>query len=126
VSSFDGVTIAQGAIDGNGRQVGLQFAEITAISSYSFVVSCLLLLLMKYIPGLHLRVSDEAEEKGLDLDQFFDEQIGDWSIYNEIERRRYQDAAQTIIGAREHGARSSSDGAVATETKGVTPAEVSV
>ncbi|KAH8912952.1 ammonium transporter [Coniochaeta sp. PMI_546] len=118
VSSLDGATMAPGGIDGNGRQIGLQFAEITAISSYAFVVSCLLLLIMKYIPGLHLRVSDEAEEKGLDMDQFFDEQIGDWSIYSEIEKKRYQDAAETLIGAREHGARSSSERAV--ETKGVT------
>ena len=28
----------------------------------------------------HLRVSEEAEMIGLDLDQFMDEQIGDWSI----------------------------------------------
>jgi Amt family ammonium transporter len=116
--------MAPGGIDGNGRQVGLQFAEITAISSYAFVVSCLLLLIMKYIPGLHLRVSDEGEEKGLDMDQFFDEQIGDWSIYSEIEKKRYQDAAETIIGAREHGARRSSEHAV--ESKGVTAEDGSV
>lgn len=108
VSSLDGATMASGAIDGNGRQVGLQFAEITAISAYSFTVSCALLLLMKYIPGLHLRVSDEAEELGLDLDQFFDEEIGDWSIYHELEKKRYEDAAQTIMGAREE-AQTSSD-----------------
>jgi Amt family ammonium transporter len=93
--------MASGGIDGNGIQVGLQFAEITAISAYSFTVSCLLLLIMKYIPGLHLRVSDEAEELGLDLDQFFDEEIGDWSIYHELEKKRYEDAAQTILGTRE-------------------------
>lgn len=103
------VMIGVGGIDGNGLQVSLQFAEITAISAYSFVVSCLLLLIMKYIPGLHLGVSDEAEEMGLDLDQFFDEQIGDWNIYNEIERKRYEDAAEAILGHRDHGERSSSD-----------------
>ena len=30
---------------------------------------------------MHLRVSDEAEMIGVDLDQFFDEQIGDWSPF---------------------------------------------
>jgi Amt family ammonium transporter len=81
VSILDGVTSAPGGIDGNGMQVGKQFAEITAISAYSFVVSYALLYILKYIPGMHLRVSDEAETMGLDIDQFFDEQVGDWSLF---------------------------------------------
>lgn len=88
VSMLDGVTVASGAIDDNGVQVGKQLAEICAISAYSFVVSVALLMIMKYIPGLHLRVSDEAEEMGLDMDQFFDEQIGDWSYLDEVEKLR--------------------------------------
>lgn len=82
VSALDGVSLYPGGINGNGVQVGKQFAEITAISSYSFVVSCILLLALKYIPFMHLRVGEEAELKGLDLDQFFDEQIGDWEFAN--------------------------------------------
>jgi hypothetical protein len=31
---------------------------------------------------MHLRVSDEAETVGLDFDQFFDEQIGDWFLFD--------------------------------------------
>ncbi|KAL9109541.1 MAG: hypothetical protein Q9227_005877 [Pyrenula ochraceoflavens] len=80
ISMLDGGTDAPGGIDGVGAQVGRQFAEIGAISSYSFVVSCALLLILKYIPGMHLRVPHEAESAGLDMDQFFEEQIGDWSI----------------------------------------------
>lgn len=49
---------------------------------------------MKYIPGLHLRVSEEAEELGLDMDQFFDEQIGDWSYLDEVQRLK----GTTIVG----------------------------
>jgi Amt family ammonium transporter len=30
---------------------------------------------------MHLRVSDEAETVDLDLGQFFDEKIGDWSLF---------------------------------------------
>ena len=85
---LDGVTEVHGAIDGNGVQVGKQLADITAVASYSFVVSCILLLAMKYIPGLHLRVTDEAEERGLDHDQFFDEEIGDRGIFDELVRRQ--------------------------------------
>lgn len=83
ISALDGSTLAPGGWNGNGIQVGKQFAEITAISSYSFVVTCALLFILKYVPGMHLRVSEDAEMRGLDLDQFFDEQIGEseWSVF---------------------------------------------
>ncbi|KAI9045300.1 ammonium transporter [Aspergillus affinis] len=80
ISSLDGSSLASGGIDGNGAQVGRQLAEICAISGYSFTVSCILLLILKYIPGLHLRVDEASEMVGLDRAQFFDEQIGDWSM----------------------------------------------
>jgi Amt family ammonium transporter len=70
VSALDGSTQAPGGIDGNGIQVGKQFAEITSISAYSFIVTCILLYILKYIPYMHLRVSDEAEMVGLDIDQY--------------------------------------------------------
>lgn len=91
VSALDGVTQAPGGIDGNGVQVGKQFAEICAISSYSFVVTFILLTILKYIPGMHLRVSEEAEMVGLDIDQFFDEQIGDWSVFEQHPLSEYID-----------------------------------
>ncbi|GFF38126.1 ammonium transporter 1 [Aspergillus lentulus] len=80
ISSLDGLTFSSGAIDGNGIQVGYQLAEICAISGYSFVVSCVLLYILKFIPGLNLRVDEESEIIGLDQAQLFDEQIGDWSL----------------------------------------------
>ncbi|KAF2813040.1 ammonium transporter MepA [Mytilinidion resinicola] len=98
VSALDGSSQYPGGIDGNGVQVGKQFAEICAISSYSFVVSCILLYALKYIPGMHLRVSEEGEMMGLDIDQFFDEQIGDWSMF---------DHATTVHGIKGTGATSS-------------------
>ncbi|RFU29790.1 hypothetical protein B7463_g6532, partial [Scytalidium lignicola] len=88
ISMLDGATSAPGGYDGNGIQVGRQFAEITAISAYSFLVSCALLYILKFIPGMHLRVTEEAEMHGLDVDQFFDEQIGDWGIFEELSKRR--------------------------------------
>ena len=78
ISALDGASLYPGAINGNGVQVGKQLAEITAISAYSFGVSCVLLLILKYIPYMHLRVDEDAEIRGLDLDQFFDETIGEW------------------------------------------------
>lgn len=82
VSALDGASAYEGALDGVGVQVGRQLAEICAISAYSFVVTCVLLYALKFIPFMHLRVSEEAEMRGLDLDQFFDEQIGDWNLFN--------------------------------------------
>lgn len=79
-----------------GVQVARQLADIASISSYSFVVSCILLLLLKYTPGMHLRVSEEAEMKGLDIDQFFDEQIGDWSFFHDGD-------GKTLSGTRSDG-----------------------
>lgn len=83
ISALDGSLLAPGAWNGEGIQVGRQLADICAISLWSFCISFILLFAMKYIPGLHLRVSEEVEAKGLDSDQFFDEQIGDWSFFDE-------------------------------------------
>ncbi|PYH97135.1 ammonium transporter [Aspergillus ellipticus CBS 707.79] len=80
ISALDGSSLSPGAIDGNGIQVAKQLAEIGAIASYSFVVSAAMLLILKYIPGMHLRVDKEHELLGLDRALFFDEQIGDWSM----------------------------------------------
>lgn len=77
ISALSGSEGSPGAWNGYGMQVGYQLAEICAISAYSFVLSCILLLILKFTPFMHLRVSEEVEMNGLDLDQFFDEQIGD-------------------------------------------------
>ncbi|KAK7418608.1 hypothetical protein QQZ08_011192 [Neonectria magnoliae] len=113
ISSLDGATIASGGIDGVGIQVGKQFAEITAISAYSFVVSLCLLLMLKYIPGLHLRVSDEEEERGLDLHQFFEENIGDWEVHEELTKRRVQNdsiAAEEVLSSSTSSQRGNESG----------------
>jgi len=85
VSSLDGGTLAPGGIDGNGAQVARQLADIASISAYSFTVSFCLLFIMKYIgkfiPFMALRVSEEAEIRGLDEDQFMEEEVGDWSLF---------------------------------------------
>jgi Amt family ammonium transporter len=96
ILSLDGFTFSSGAIDGNGIQVGYQLAEICAISGYSFVVSCVLLYILKFIPGMNLRVDEESEMIGLDQAQLFEEQIGDWSsVDNSI-----TETTPTIIGFR--------------------------
>lgn len=87
ISALDGLgSEYSGAIDGNGIQVGYQLADICATLSYSFVVSCLLLFALKYIPFVGLRVTDEAEEMGLDADQFHDEVVGEWEDFSSAMR----------------------------------------
>lgn len=46
-------------------------------------------MILKFIPGMHLRVSEEVEMVGLDVDQFFDEQIGDWSAFEQHSLRGF-------------------------------------
>lgn len=84
VAALDGVTEAKGGIDGNGMQVGKQLAEVCAISVYSFTVSCILLYILKWTPGMQLRVHEEAEIVGLDRAQFVDEQIGERVILGDL------------------------------------------
>ena len=80
VAMVDG-TEAAGAISGNGVQVGYQLAAICAITLWSFVISGLILTIMKFIPGLGLRVSEEQELAGLDTSLFHDESIGEWGEF---------------------------------------------
>jgi Amt family ammonium transporter len=84
VAALDGVTKVTGGIDGNGMQVGKQLAEVCAISAYSFTVSCILLYILKFIPGMQLRVHEEAEMVGLDRAQFIDEQIGERGLLEDL------------------------------------------
>lgn len=84
IAALDGVTEATGGIGGNGVQVGKQLAEVCAISAYSFIVSCILLYILKFIPGMQLRVDEEAEMVGLDRAQFTDEQIGERVLLDDL------------------------------------------
>lgn len=82
ISALDGIpTIVHGGVDGNGMQIAKQLAEIAAIFAWSFSLSVVMLMILKYIPGMHLRVSDDVEEIGLDHDQFDDEVVGEWGLY---------------------------------------------
>jgi ammonium transporter, Amt family len=85
ISLLDGATEAPGAINGNGIQVGYQLADICAIASYSFTVSLILVLILKYggrfIPGMDLRVSEEDEIRGIDTHEFDEEDVGDWGLF---------------------------------------------
>ncbi|KAJ9606529.1 hypothetical protein H2200_008537 [Cladophialophora chaetospira] len=102
VSSLDGFTEVHGGIDGYGKQIGKQLAEICAIAAWSFTLSVIMLMALKYIPGLHLRVADEVEMIGLDVDQFSDELIGEWSLFQD-EHGGHRGSIQQINHQITHG-----------------------
>ncbi len=118
VSMVDG-TEAPGGIDVNGIQIGYQLASICAITAYSFTISCVLLLIMKYTPGLHLRVSEEVELNGLDNDHFFEEQIGEWAEFEKHIKSTGPSTATSIHGGGHGAVSSSEDGHAVKEARAV-------
>lgn len=84
ISLLDGATEAPGAIDGAGAQVARQLADLSSVAAYSFVVSLILAFALKsvgkFIPMMDIRIHENGEMEGLDLHEFFEEEVGDWSI----------------------------------------------
>jgi len=84
IIGLDGVNAGAtgGWINGHWAQLYIQIAYIVAATAYAFVVSALLAYAINYIPGLHLRASEEAELLGMD-----DDQLGEFA-YDYVEVRR--------------------------------------
>lgn len=67
IAALDGITVINGGwLDGHWIQLGYQLADSLSGSSYSFVVTYIILFIMNKIPGLSLRSDHDAELKGLD------------------------------------------------------------
>merc|ERR1712000_769351 len=71
IIGLDGVNngITGGWLNHNYKQLYIQVAYVVACTAYAFVVSALLAYAINFIPGLHLRASEEAELLGMDDDQ---------------------------------------------------------
>ncbi|SPN96745.1 probable ammonium transporter MEAA [Cephalotrichum gorgonifer] len=84
IIGLDGVNvgITGGFMNHNYKQIYIQIAYIFATSAYAFVMSAVIAKAIDFIPGLHLRASEEAELLGLD-----DDQHGEFS-YDYVEVRR--------------------------------------
>lgn len=68
IAALDRTTeIPGGWIDHHYMQLGYQLASTVAAAAYSFVVTLIILFVINKIPGLHLRVTPEQEEQGLDF-----------------------------------------------------------
>ncbi|KAL8631141.1 hypothetical protein Q9189_003175 [Teloschistes chrysophthalmus] len=85
IIGLDGVNtgiITGGWPNHNYKQLYIQIAYIVACTAYAFVMSALIAFAINYIPGLHLRASEEAELLGMD-----DDQLGEFA-YDYVEVRR--------------------------------------
>ena len=85
IIGLDGVNtgiITGGWIDHKWKQLYIQIAYICAATGWAFVMSLILAFIINYIPGLHLRASEEAELLGMD-----DDQLGEFA-YDYVEVRR--------------------------------------
>lgn len=83
VIGYDGVTDHEGGwIDRNWKQLYIQLVYIVVTAVYSGVMTAILCFVINKIPGLHLRIDYNAEERGVDEDQ-----IGEFA-YDYVEVRR--------------------------------------
>ena len=85
IIGLDGVNtgiLAGGWLNHNYGQMYVQIAYIVAATAYAFVMSAIIAYIINFIPGLHLRASEEAELLGLD-----DDQLGEFA-YDYVEVRR--------------------------------------
>ncbi|KAK5946994.1 ammonium transporter Amt1 [Knufia obscura] len=83
IAALDGTTDIQGGwVDGHWVQLAIQLADGATGMSYSFVLSCLILFAISYIPGMHLRASNADEIMGMD-----ECEVGEFAYdYVEVER----------------------------------------
>jgi len=94
--ALDGVnaSVPGGWLNGNWKQLYIQFAYICAVTGYAFVVTAVLAKLVDIIPFLGLRATIEEEAVGMD-----DAQIGEFANdYIEV-RRDYTDWTPAYKGA---------------------------
>ena len=85
IIGLDGVNtgvISGGWIDHNYKQLYIQVAYIVAACGWAFTVSLIIAYGINFIPGLHLRATEEAELLGMD-----DDQLGEFA-YDYVEVRR--------------------------------------
>ena len=67
IAHLDGFTeIPGGWLNRHWVQLAIQLADGVTGMAYSFTVSCLILFILNFIPGFHLRASEQEEIMGMD------------------------------------------------------------
>ncbi|KFA80421.1 hypothetical protein S40288_07044 [Stachybotrys chartarum IBT 40288] len=99
VAALDGTSrINGGWLNQHWIQMGYQLGASLAGGLYSFCMTCLILFIMNFIPGLRLRASEDAEVLGID-----DAEIGEFAYdYVELTRQVLNDldheaASQNLV-----------------------------
>jgi len=100
IAHLDNVQVIKGGwIDHHWMQLAYQLADSFAGGAYSFVGTCVILLIMNLIPGLRLRVGEEAEILGID-----DAEIGEFAYdYVELTREVLADVENETGSVRYSG-----------------------
>jgi ammonium transporter, Amt family len=76
IAHLDGTTVITGGwLNHHWWQLAYQLADSAAGFVYSFFGTCVILLLINFIPGLHLRASEEDEIMGMD-----DTEVGEFAV----------------------------------------------
>jgi ammonia channel protein AmtB len=76
IAHLDGYTVIPGGwVNRNYIQLAYQLSDSVTGFAYSFVGSCIILLVMNFIPGLSLRSSEDDEIMGID-----DAEIGEFAV----------------------------------------------
>lgn len=76
IAHLDGATVIPGGwLNKNYIQLAYQLADSVSGLAYSFVGSCIILLVLNFIPGLSLRSTEEDEIMGID-----DAEIGEFAV----------------------------------------------
>lgn len=79
IAALNGAEIDGGWLNKHYIQLGYQLAGSTAIPVWSFGISVVILMAMNRIPGLHIRLPDEAEKAGTDAAEIGEHDDVDWS-----------------------------------------------
>jgi Amt family ammonium transporter len=83
IAHLDGFSVISGGwLNKHWIQLAYQLCDGVSGMAYSFVVSCAILFLLNFIPGLHLRASEQEEIMGMD-----ETEIGEFA-YDYVELSR--------------------------------------
>lgn len=98
IAALDGITdIRGGWVNGHWVQLAIQLGDGVTGMVYSFVLSCVILFAISYIPGMHLRTTEAEEVLGMD-----ECELGEFAAdYVEIDRDVASSVEEVIMGRRE-------------------------
>ncbi|KIX95115.1 uncharacterized protein Z520_09031 [Fonsecaea multimorphosa CBS 102226] len=83
IAHLDGATVINGGwLNHHWIQLAYQLCDGVTGMAYSFVLSCIILFVLNFIPGLHLRASEQEEIMGMD-----ETEIGEFA-YDYVELSR--------------------------------------